>query len=61
MVLQNLETTIGFLIVLDGATSRLTGYPCKSTSPSEVIAELHDWMDTFQTNPKAICEDMASS
>ena len=26
----------GFLIVLDGATSHLTAYPCKSTSPSEV-------------------------
>ena len=53
------EKTFGFLIVLDGATSHLTADPCKSTSPSEVISNLHDWMDTFQTNPKAICTDMA--
>ena len=33
--------------------------PCKCTSTSEVIAELHEWMDTFQTNPKAICAGMA--
>ena len=38
---QKLETTFGFLIILDGATSDLTAYPCKSTSPSEVIS----WMD----------------
>ena len=31
----------------------------QSTSPSEVIAKLHEWMDTFQMNPKAICADMA--
>ena len=37
----------------------LPAYPCKSTSPSEVIAELHEWMDTFQMNPKTICADMA--
>ena len=47
------------LIILDGATSHLTAYPCKSTSPSEVDSELHEWMDTFQMNPKAICADMA--
>ena len=51
--------TVGLLIVSDGATSHLTAYPCKSTSPSEVIAKLHEWMDTFQMNPKAICADMA--
>ena len=49
----------GFLINLDGATSHLTAYPCKSTSPSEVISKLHEWMDTFQMNPKAICADKA--
>ena len=38
----------------------MTVYPCKSTSPSEVTAELHEWKDTFQMNPKAICADMAS-
>ena len=32
--------------------------PCKSTSPSEDIAKLHQWMDTFQMNTKAICADM---
>ena len=37
----------------------LTVYPCKSTSPSEVISKLHEWMDTFQMNPKAICAEMA--
>ena len=54
------DKTLGFLIVLYGATSHLTAYPCKSTSPSEVMTELHEWMDTFHMNPKAICADMAS-
>ena len=53
------DKTFGFLIVLDGATSHLTAYPCKSTSPSEVISKLHEWMGTFQMNPKAICADAA--
>ena len=53
------EKTFGFLIVLDGATSHLTADPCHSTSPSEVISNLHEWIDTFQMNPKAICADMA--
>ena len=52
------DKTFECLIVLDGATSHLTAYPCKSTSPSEVVAELHEWMDTF-LNPKATCADMA--
>ena len=57
---QRLETKpLDFWSVLDGATSHLTAYPCKSTSPSEVIAKLHEWMDTFQMNPKAMCADMA--
>ena len=51
--------TFGFLFVMDGAISHLTPYPCKSTSPSEVITKFHEWMDTFQMNPKAICADMA--
>ena len=34
--------TFGFLIVLDGPTSHLTAHPCKSTSPSKVIAKLHE-------------------
>ena len=51
--------TLGFLVVLDGATSHFTAYPCKSTSPSGVISKLHEWVDTFQMNPKAICADMA--
>ena len=53
------DQTFGFLIILDGATSHLTAYPCKSSSPLEVISKLHEWMDTFQMNPKAICADMA--
>ena len=53
------DVSFEFLIVLDGATSHLTAYPCKSTSPSEVISELHEWMDTFQMNPKAICAGTA--
>ena len=40
------DKTFGFLIVSDGATPHLTAYPCKRTSPSEVIAQLHEWMDT---------------
>ena len=46
-------------IVLDGATSHLTAHQCKSTFPSEVIAKLHEWMDTFQMNPNVNCADMA--
>ena len=53
------QKTSVFLIILDGATSHLTAYPCKSTSSSEVISKLHEWMDTFQMNPKTICADMA--
>ena len=53
------DKAFGCLIVLDGATSHVAAYPCKSTSPSEVIAKLREWMDTFQMNPKAICADMA--
>ena len=53
------EKNFGFLMVLDGATSHSTAYPCKSTSPSEVISKLHEWMDTVQMNPKAICADVA--
>ena len=53
------DQTFGFLIVSDEATSHLTAYPCKSTSPSRVISKLHEWMDTFQMNPKAICADVA--
>ena len=30
------DKPFGFLIVLDGATSHLTAYPCESTCPSEV-------------------------
>ena len=48
-----------FEFFLDGATSHLTAYPCKSTSPTEVISKLHEWMDTFQMNSKAVCADMA--
>ena len=45
---QKLEIkTVVFLIVLDGATANWKAYPCKSTTPSEVISKLHEWMDTF--------------
>ena len=53
------DKTFGFLFIWDGTTSHLTAFPCKSTSPSEVISQLHECMDTFQVNPKAICSDMA--
>ena len=46
-----------FLVVLNGSTSHFTVCQCQSTSPSEVISELHEWMDTFQMNPRAICAD----
>ena len=46
-------------MVLDGATSHLTAHPCKSTSPAQVVSKLHEWMDLFHMNPKAICADMA--
>ena len=57
MVRHKLE--IKPLIVLDGAISHLTSYPCKGTSPSEVVSKLHEWMDTFQVNLMAICAVMA--
>ena len=53
------DQPFGFLIVLDGAASHLAAYPCKSTSSSEVLSKLHEWIDTFQMNPKAICADTA--
>ena len=53
------DQSSGLIFVLDGGTSHLKADPCKGTSPSEVIAKLHEWMDTFQMNPKAICSDMA--
>ena len=31
------DKTFGFLIVVGAATSHLTAYPCKSTTPSEVV------------------------
>ena len=37
----------------------LSMQPSKNTSTSEVIAKIHEWMDTFQMNPKAICADVA--
>ena len=52
------DQTSQILSVLNCATSHLTAYPCKMTSPSEVISKLHEWMDTFQKNRKAICADM---
>ena len=53
------DKTFGFLVILDGATSHLTTYPCKSTSPSEVISKLREWMDILQMNPKAVCAEKA--
>ena len=40
-------------------TTKLTAYLWKSTTPSEVISKLHEWMDTFHMTLKAICADMA--
>ena len=53
------EKTYSFLVILDGATSYITVYPCMSVSASEVIQKLHEWMDTYQCTPKAVCADMA--
>ena len=53
------DQTFGCLIVLDGAASHITAYPCKCTSPSEVMSMLHEWMDSFQMNPKAIYAHLA--
>ena len=47
------------MLILDAATSYLTAYPCLSSSATEVIQKLHEWMDTYQATPKAICGDMA--
>ena len=35
------DKTFGFLIILDGATSYLTAYPCQSTSTPEATAKIH--------------------
>ena len=60
MVWQKLSIKpLDFWIVMDGAASHLTSYPFKSTSPSEVISKLHEWVDAFQMNPEAICADVA--
>ena len=57
---QRLETKPSDVwLFLDGATSHLTAYPCKSTTTSEVICKLHERMDTSQMNPEAIFADMA--
>ena len=32
---------------------------CRILTPPEVTSKLHEWMDTFQINPEAICADMA--
>ena len=48
-----------FLLILDAATSYLTAYPCLTSSATEVIQKLHEWMDTYQATPKAVCGDMA--
>ena len=40
------DQTVGFLIVLDGATTNFTAYSCKSTSPSEVISQT-SWLDEY--------------
>ena len=53
------DQTFGFLIALYGVTSHVTAYPQKSNSPAEAISKLHEWMDTVQMNPEAICADMA--
>ena len=53
------DQNVGILIVLDGAATNSTAYPCKSTCPSETISKLHELMETFQSTPKAICADMA--
>ena len=54
------DKTIGFLIVLDGATSNLTAYPFKSISPSEVISKLHDWMDARELVLFCFCRPLTS-
>ena len=53
------DKTFEFLIILDGATAHLTAYPCQSTSTSEATAKIHEWMDTVQMNPKAICANVS--
>ena len=40
--------------MLDGAASHVDSLSLQKYSPSEVIAKLYEWMDTFQMNPKAI-------
>ena len=44
---------------MDGATSHITAYLRKSTSSSKTVSKLHEWMDSFQVNPKANGSDIA--
>ena len=58
-IYKNWDKTRVFLIVLDGATSHITAYLRKSSSSSKIVSKLHEWMDTFQMNPKANGSDIA--
>ena len=53
------DKTFGFLIIFGWSDITFNSiYVFESSSPSDVIYKLHEWMDTFQMNPKAICADM---
>ena len=56
---HTLETNFWISYCFGWSDITFNSISCKSTSPSEVISKLHERMDTFQMNPKAICADMA--
>ena len=47
------------LIVVDAATSFLAAFPQKTMNSAETIDNLREWMELYQSTPKAICSDMA--
>ena len=53
------ETKYAVLIVVDAATSFLAAFPQKTMNSAETIDNLREWMELYQSTPKAICSDMA--
>ena len=50
------DKTFGLMFILFGwSYITFDSISCKSTPRSEVSSKLHEWMDTYQMNPKPIC------
>ena len=50
-----------FLIIYDGATQRMTSFPCEKKSGGETIDLLLDYFDLYQLSPKYIVGDQGFS